>query len=91
MLFGGFLIYQTPRLRVFIDDRCELYGDHFLLDYETANSDKINEWIGKYNIPLALVETKSPFHAHLEKDFQWKKVKAGRSAVLYMRPVARGS
>jgi hypothetical protein len=26
VLFGGFLIYLTLGLRVFIDDRCELYG-----------------------------------------------------------------
>ena len=33
MLFGGFLIFYTPRLQVFVDDRCELYGDQFLLNY----------------------------------------------------------
>ena len=33
MLFGGFLIYATPHLWVFIDDRCELIGDRMLRDY----------------------------------------------------------
>ena len=33
MLFGGFLIFYTPRLQVFVDDRCDLYGDQFLLNY----------------------------------------------------------
>lgn len=28
--YGGFLIYHTPGYRVFIDDRCELFGDDFL-------------------------------------------------------------
>ena len=28
--YGGFLIYFTPGYRVFIDDRCELFGDEFL-------------------------------------------------------------
>lgn len=28
--YGGFLIYHTPGYRVFIDDRCELFGDEFL-------------------------------------------------------------
>ncbi len=36
MLFGGFLIYYTPGLRVFIDDRCELYGDEGLQAYAEA-------------------------------------------------------
>ncbi len=37
MLFGGFLMYHTPGLRVFIDDRCELYGDEFLFQYVKAD------------------------------------------------------
>jgi hypothetical protein len=37
MAYGGFLIYYTPRLRPFIDDRCELYGDAFLADYFHTN------------------------------------------------------
>lgn len=39
MLFGGFLIYHTPGLRVFIDDRCELYGDDGLMAYALALRD----------------------------------------------------
>jgi hypothetical protein len=33
MLFSGFLIDVIPHLWVFIDDRCELFGDGMLLDY----------------------------------------------------------
>src|SRR5262249_20717117 len=36
MLFGGFLTYYAPEFRIFIDDRCELYGDKGLLDYSHA-------------------------------------------------------
>jgi hypothetical protein len=36
MVLGGFLIDYTPGLRVFIDDRCELYGDEWLLNYVHA-------------------------------------------------------
>jgi hypothetical protein len=36
MVFGGFLIDYTPGLRVFIDDRCELYGNEWLLTYVHA-------------------------------------------------------
>lgn len=37
MAYGGFLIYYTPGLRPFIDDRCEVYGDAFLADYFHSN------------------------------------------------------
>ena len=33
MLFGGFLIYKAPNVRVFIDDRCELYGETFIEEF----------------------------------------------------------
>src|SRR5262249_45700764 len=36
MLYGGFLIYHVPGLKVFIDDRCELYGDAWLTAYAEA-------------------------------------------------------
>jgi hypothetical protein len=38
LAYGGFLIYHT-KLRVFLDDRCELYGDEFLGDYFAANAE----------------------------------------------------
>lgn len=31
--YGGFLIYHAPGYRVFIDDRCELFGDEFLVRF----------------------------------------------------------
>src|SRR5207248_8780423 len=51
MLFGGFLIYFTPDLKVFIDDRCELYGDDWLIQYAEAyfeHPERIEEWARKY-------------------------------------------
>jgi hypothetical protein len=34
--YGGFLIYFTPGYRVFIDDRCEVFGDEFLVKFVDA-------------------------------------------------------
>src|SRR5207248_348962 len=47
MLFGGFLIYFTPDLKVFVDDRCELYGDRWLGEYADAyyhHPERIERW-----------------------------------------------
>ena len=30
---GGYLIYHAPRLKIFMDDRCELYGDDWIEHY----------------------------------------------------------
>src|SRR5262249_8270465 len=34
--YGGFLIYYTPELRVYVDDRCEVYGDQWLARFVSA-------------------------------------------------------
>jgi hypothetical protein len=47
MQFAGFLIYYTPGYRVFIDDRCELYGDERLVDYAAVmlrTPERIEHW-----------------------------------------------
>ena len=49
--FGGFLIYHAPRLRVFVDDRCPLYGTEFLLAYDRARRKdpaQIDRWRRQY-------------------------------------------
>ncbi len=52
MLFGGFLIYHTPGLRVFIDDRCELYGDEFMIKYVKAERSDYEAWGKAYRFDL---------------------------------------
>jgi hypothetical protein len=85
MKFGGFLMYHAPRLRVFIDDRCELYKDDFLREYAAADPAKIEKWAKEYNIRIALAEPGSAFDHHFRNDPGWKVMKAGKSATLYER------
>jgi hypothetical protein len=47
MAYGGLLIYYAPRLPIFIDDRCELYGDTFLQDYFDASKEYLDWGEGK--------------------------------------------
>jgi hypothetical protein len=65
MLYGGFLILYVPQARVFIDDRCDLYGDEMLRDFFTARGDdpaqpggdpaQVRRWVDEYHIDLALI------------------------------------
>ncbi len=88
MLYGGFLIYHTPTLRVFIDDRCELYGDADLVRLVEAAShhpERIDDWAETYEFELALVENNSPFERHLRESPRWHPLRCGRCAALYGR------
>jgi hypothetical protein len=94
MLYGGFLIYFTPDLKVFIDDRCELYGDDFLAQYAEVmvhHPERIEDWAQKYRFDHALVFPGSPMDRYLEKAAGWQEVRRTAGAVLYYRtPSAAG-
>jgi len=86
--FGGFLIYHTPRLRVFVDDRCSLYGGDFLQTYNDARQDNptlLDAWWQRYRFPYALVETGGGFDHHLSGSGQWTLLGRTPVATLYQR------
>src|SRR5262249_41172123 len=46
--FGGFLILNAPRYRVFFDDRFELYGGQMVKDFVTAGGDSTASYIANW-------------------------------------------
>jgi hypothetical protein len=88
MNFGGFLIYHAPRLRVFIDDRCPLYGTEFFTAYDNArreNPAELDRWQRQYGFHYALVETDGQFDHHLAGDGAWTRLGRSPAATLYWR------
>jgi hypothetical protein len=99
--YGGFLIYHTPRFRVFIDDRCELFGDEFLVRFvrtrEALELDLFEhpalpfaQWQQEYGtFDLALVKTGGGFDGALAELKQaWEVVRVTDTATLYKkRPI----
>ena len=93
-MYGGFLIYFTPRLKVFVDDRCELYGDDWLLQFSEAmrsHPEFIDRWQKTYEFPYALVRTGTPFDRYLEQSRRWTMVRRTSTATLYKVSVPRQS
>ncbi len=92
MLYGGFLIFHTPRLEVFIDDRCELYGREFLAAYVNAlqnDPSQLDRWADQYGFEYALVGTNTVFDRYLESSPQWVRAKETAAGSLYRTlPVA---
>jgi hypothetical protein len=85
MLFGGFLIYHTPGLRVFMDDRCELYGDDLIIKYVKAKKSDFNEWEKTYHFKFALLKIDSNYRKYLESNSNWRSIELSKSAILYRR------
>jgi len=95
--YGGFLIYHTPGYKVFIDDRCELFGDAFLTEFVGARFDvkegfydhpgePLAEWQARYaTFDLALVASGEGFDiafAHLPG---WEVVRRTPTFTLYKK------
>jgi hypothetical protein len=86
--FGGFLIYNAPRLPIFIDDRCSLYGEDFLRAYDLArreNPAQLDRWQQQYGFRYALVETGGRFDRYLAGAAPWILVARTPPATLYQR------
>jgi hypothetical protein len=87
--FGGFLIYHTPQLRVYVDDRCEVYGDQWLYEYVRAEDDPepyleaCQRRYGRFD--LALTHTGSGYDRYFDQSAEWTVLGRTASATLYRR------
>jgi len=95
---GGYLIYHTPSLKIFMDDRCELYGDDNLRFYSDtmglppdALGVVFEQWAARYKFERAIVMTsppeadKPPVEQYLSGSPLWREVARGKRAVMYER------
>jgi len=95
--YGGFLIYHCPGYKVFIDDRCELFGDEFLTQFQEAKgklvlglyedpAEPFAEWQITYGpFDFALVESGGAFDEALEQIPAWEIVRRTDTATLYRK------
>jgi hypothetical protein len=92
-LLGGFLIYYTPGFRVFVDDRCELYGDRWLEDYVKAEWEGTEAYIAKFDktfgpFAYALTRTGSGYDHYFAHATDWRLVRESVAGCLYERKLA---
>jgi hypothetical protein len=95
--FGGYLIYHTPTLKIFMDDRCELYGDAWIRTYSDTLGQPPDElgttfehWAETYQFDRAIVssdpdETPPLEQYLLSRPEKWREVARARRAVIFER------
>lgn len=88
MALGGFLSYVVPGVRIFGDDRCELYGDEFLRAWYEGRPVFFAAWVGRFDVRLALAEDGSPLNDYLRSAPGWLEVGRHPRAILYVRDSA---
>jgi len=87
-LDGSFIMYYAPRLRVYNDDRCELYGDKWQIEQLRLISEipqEIEQRADETGFRYALVRHGTPLHNYMESSPRWKVVAPGRNATIYVR------
>ena len=96
---GGFLIYHTPRLKIFMDDRCELYGDDQIRYYSDTLGmppaelgPRFEEWASRLKFERALImtdptgETKPPLEQYLlNSPERWREIGRAKRAAMFER------
>jgi hypothetical protein len=85
MLFGGYLIFYTPRLHIFVDDRCDLYGDKFLLQYVRAQPAFLDGWVRRSGARAALTEPGSSLDNYFKHQAGWRLEKRTAAADWYLK------
>jgi hypothetical protein len=96
---GGYLIYHAPNVKIFMDDRCELYGDDWIKKY----SDMLGQppeklatvfeaWDAEYRFDCAFIMTNPPEKdkPSIERYFldhpeAWRETVRGKRAVVFER------
>jgi hypothetical protein len=86
-ILGGFLIYKFPKVRIFVDGRCELYGETFLRDVVAAWRDprRVRLWQREFDFRAALIAADSPLRSYFDESDQWRLIAEGRTAMFYRR------
>ncbi|HEY3788599.1 MAG TPA: hypothetical protein VGL71_07080 [Urbifossiella sp.] len=87
---GGFVIYHAPGYKVFVDDRCEVFGGDWLLKLVNASGENtagaIVEWERTYgSFNYALTRTDSGFDGYFANSPAWECLKRTESAAFYKR------
>ncbi len=92
-IYGGYLIYHTPGFKVFVDDRCEVFGDDWLLEFVKADgdgtADAMAKWQAQYGtFDFALTSTtdrEMGFDWYFRTSGEWEVVRKTDTATLYKR------
>lgn len=86
--WGGYLLWQLPNQKVFIDGRMphwQLPDKHIFADYQTLQAAKnlnaVNSLIEKYNLNLALLRSDSPLAFYLSL-IGWQKIYGDELAII---------
>jgi hypothetical protein len=88
---GGYLLYHLPGMKIYMDDRFELYGDAWTADYVDMiwhHPERIEAVMNQYGLELALIVTgdeRTPLDLYLSGNDHWTELERTETTVLFRR------
>jgi hypothetical protein len=92
---GGYLIYHAPGYKVFVDDRCEVYGGPWLTEFVSTGQEDtppetraaaIAKWEADYGrFDFALTRAGTGYDDYFKASPQWECLKKTDTAAFYRR------
>ena len=87
---GGYIIYHAPGYKVFVDDRCEVFGGPWLVEFVKAGQSNtamaMEKWQAAYGkFDFALTRTGTGFDDYFKTAPGWGCLKRGEKAAFYKR------
>jgi len=88
---GGFVVYHAPQLKIFMDDRFELYGDAWLREYVDValhNPEKFDAWAETYGFERAIVSVepeRMKLEEYLSNSSNWVEVARCDRGVMFRK------
>lgn len=92
-IYGGYLIYHSPGYKVFVDDRCELFGDDWLIEFVKADegntAEAMSRWqqrFGRFDFALTTTAGREQgYDWYFRRAPDWQLVRQTDTATLYRR------
>lgn len=92
-IYGGFLIHHTPGYKVYVDDRCELFGDDWLVKFVEADGERTTDamtgWqkeFGRFDFALTHTTAEdSGYDAYFRTSPEWQLIRKTGTANFYHR------
>jgi hypothetical protein len=88
---GGFVLYHAPSLKIFMDDRFELYGDRWIRDYVEVvydHPERFDAWAKEYGFELAILAVEmepTALEKYLSESNEWKEVARCERGVMFRK------
>jgi len=87
MEWGGYLLYEHPKIQIFLDGHADFFGEELVREYMTVRQGYAgwNEILDRYGVDWTLTRRAAPVNQLLEVSPDWELVERDGVSALFRR------